>query len=64
MFEPVSSSLIDDEDDEMTNEIPPYALLTSIDDGDSFSNNNIQPSVSYHEFNQTFFPNFFSFYSR
>ncbi|CAF4501565.1 unnamed protein product, partial [Rotaria magnacalcarata] len=44
MFEPVSSSLIDDEDDEMTNEIPLYPLSTSIDDVDGFPDNNIQPS--------------------
>ncbi|CAF5041523.1 unnamed protein product, partial [Rotaria magnacalcarata] len=47
MFEPVSSSLIDDEDDEMTNEIPPYPLSTSIDDVDGFPDNNIQPSDDY-----------------
>jgi hypothetical protein len=50
MFEPVSSSLIDDEDDEMTSEIPPHPLLTSIDDADGFPDNDIQPSVSYHQF--------------
>jgi hypothetical protein len=49
MFEPVSSSLIDDEDDEMS-ESPPHPLLTSIDDADGFPDNDIQPSVSYHQF--------------
>ncbi|CAF3313544.1 unnamed protein product [Rotaria sp. Silwood2] len=50
MFEPVSSSLIDDEDDEMTNEIPSYTLFTSIDDIDGLSNNSIQPSNDYFAF--------------
>ena len=48
MYEEVNTSLVDDEDEEITGEIPPYSsMVDMLDREDLFGNVHQQP-VSYH----------------
>ncbi len=60
MYEQVNTSLVDDEDDEITAEIPPYSSSTSIVNGEGLSDNNRQRPVSYFHLSLTFFIILFS----
>ncbi len=60
MYEEVNTSLVDDEDDEMTDEFPPYSSSTSMVNEDGLPDNNRQRLVSYFHLSPSSFIIFFS----